>query len=159
MNDAFAAETLARSRARLPLEVFEAVVVLMQYLTVMIELVFVDPKVSIKLLDDGIESGTDARFHSVQTGVHGVETGVHGVETGVHGVEAGLYRGEAGVYCGESSVDGVESSGHGRKAAVRPALEFCKAAVHPPLQRREAVVHAFLETSKGHASAADHSIV
>src|SRR5713101_5112760 len=95
MNDAFAAETLARLRARLPLEVFEAVVVLMQYLIVMIELIFVDPKVSIKLLDDGIESGTDARFHSVQTGVHGVEAGVHSVEAGVHG----------------------------RKPAVRPALK------------------------------------
>jgi len=152
MNDAFAAETLARLRARLPLEVFEAVVVLMQYLIVMIELVFVDPKVSIRLLDDGIESGTDARFHTVQAGVHGVE--------------AGVYCGEAGVYCGESSVDGVESSVHGRKAAVRPAFEFCKAAVHPPLQRpeavvhpplqrREAAVHSLLEKIDGHASAAD----
>src|SRR5213596_1999375 len=114
----------------------------MQYHRVMIEMVFVDQKVSIKLLDDRIQSGADARFHSVQTGV----------------------------YCGESSVDVVESSVHGRKAAVRPALEFCEAAVHPPLQfgetavhpslqRREAAVHSLLETIDGHASAADHSIV
>src|SRR5438093_5323770 len=70
MNASFAAETRARSRARLPLEVFETVVVLMQYHRVMIEMVFVDQKVSIKLLDDRIQSGADARFHSVQTGVY-----------------------------------------------------------------------------------------